>query len=248
MIASTVAWELADSLSGSPRTEASESAPRKSPAGTAMATGRTKNAATATAVLQSLADDLETKLEHCNQSGGKLGSSVVVRVRTLRVAIVGGFVTRIAVGGLPFLLPMLYQVGLGYSPLESGLLIFPQSLAAMSLRIFMPHILRRFGYRRVLLSNTAIIGIIIALFALVGPGTPVWTIVAQAVALGVADWPRDEANVPRWIEAMVAAPELIQRPILLLDDGSAILGCSPEALAEAVRRSRDAEVTPQSQD
>jgi arsenate reductase len=61
----------------------------------------------------------------------------------------------------------------------------------------------------------------------------------QAVALGMADWPRDEANAPRWIEAMVAAPELIQRPILLLDDGSAIVGRSPEALAEAVRRSRD---------
>ncbi len=45
---------------------------------------RTGNVATVTAVLQSLADDLETKLEHCNQSGGKLGNSVVVRVRTLR--------------------------------------------------------------------------------------------------------------------------------------------------------------------
>ncbi|MGK5675520.1 ArsC/Spx/MgsR family protein [Micromonospora sp. URMC 106] len=58
-----------------------------------------------------------------------------------------------------------------------------------------------------------------------------------AVALGMADWPRDEAAEPRWIEAMVAAPELIQRPLLLLDDGSALVGRTPEALAEAVRRS-----------
>jgi arsenate reductase (glutaredoxin) len=62
----------------------------------------------------------------------------------------------------------------------------------------------------------------------------------QGVALGITDWPRDEANTTRWIEAMVAMPELIQRPILLLDNGSAIVGRSPEALAEAVRRSRDA--------
>jgi len=108
----------------------------------------------------------------------------LLRVRTLRIAVAGGFLTRIAVGGLPFLLPMLYQVGLGYSPLQSGFLIFPQSLAAMSLRLFMPRILRRLGYRRVLLSNTAMIGVVIALFALVAPGTPVWVIVAQAIAFG----------------------------------------------------------------
>lgn len=57
-----------------------------------------------------------------------------------------------------------------------------------------------------------------------------------AVARGMADWPRDDAAAPRWIEAMVAAPELIQRPILLLDDGGALLGRTPEALAEATRR------------
>ncbi|MEH1102598.1 ArsC/Spx/MgsR family protein [Micromonospora sp. CPCC 205561] len=58
-----------------------------------------------------------------------------------------------------------------------------------------------------------------------------------AVALGMADWPRDEAAEPRWIEAMVAAAELIQRPLLLLDDGSALVGRTAGALAEAVRRS-----------
>jgi arsenate reductase len=59
-----------------------------------------------------------------------------------------------------------------------------------------------------------------------------------AAVRGMAGWPRDEANVRRWIDAMVAAPELIQRPILLLDDGSALVGRTPEALAEAVRRAQ----------
>jgi EmrB/QacA subfamily drug resistance transporter len=106
------------------------------------------------------------------------------RIRTLRIAVTGAFVTRIAIAGMPFLLPMLYQVGLGYSALQSGLLIFPQSLTAMSLRLFMPKILRRFGYRRVLLGNTVMIGVVITLFSLVGPGTPAWIIVCQAVAFG----------------------------------------------------------------
>lgn len=60
----------------------------------------------------------------------------------------------------------------------------------------------------------------------------------EAVALGMADWPRDKASAPRWIDAMVRHPKLIQRPILLLDDGTAIVGRSPEALAEAVRRAQ----------
>jgi arsenate reductase len=57
-----------------------------------------------------------------------------------------------------------------------------------------------------------------------------------ARARGLADWPRDDASAPRWIAAMVASPELIQRPILLLDDGSALVGRTPDALAEAIRR------------
>jgi len=60
----------------------------------------------------------------------------------------------------------------------------------------------------------------------------------DAVALGMADWPRDDTSVGRWIEAMVEHPRLIQRPILLLDDGSAFVGRSAEALTEVVRRAR----------
>jgi arsenate reductase len=56
--------------------------------------------------------------------------------------------------------------------------------------------------------------------------------------LGLRAWPRDEANADRWIAAMVEHPELIQRPILLLDDGDAVVGRSPEALREVVQRQR----------
>jgi EmrB/QacA subfamily drug resistance transporter len=106
------------------------------------------------------------------------------RIRTLRTAVSGGFVTRIGVGGMPFLLPLLYQVGLGYSPVESGLLLLPQSLAAMSLKMTMPRLLRRFGYRRVLLSNTAALGLLILLFGTVDSATPPWVIALQALAFG----------------------------------------------------------------
>ena len=106
------------------------------------------------------------------------------RIRTFRSSVVGGLVTRLGVGGVPFLLPLLYQVGLGYTPVQSGLLIMPQPLAAMSLKMAMPGIITRFGYRRVLVSNTILIGLSIALFSTIGAGTPVWLIAVQAFGYG----------------------------------------------------------------
>jgi len=106
------------------------------------------------------------------------------RIRTFRSAVIGSFITRLGAGGTPFLLPLLYQVGLGFTPVQSGLLIMPQSLAAMSLKMTMPFILTRFGYRRVLLSNTMLLGLLIGLFATIGFGTPVWLIVIQAFCFG----------------------------------------------------------------
>jgi EmrB/QacA subfamily drug resistance transporter len=106
------------------------------------------------------------------------------RIRTFRASVSGSFFTRLGIGGIPFLFPLLYQVGLGFSPIQSGLLMAPQAAAAMSLKMTMPAILRRFGYRRVLISNTMIIGILIVFFATIGVGTPVWLIVVQVFVYG----------------------------------------------------------------
>jgi MFS family permease len=108
----------------------------------------------------------------------------LLRIRTFRVALTGSFVTRLGAGGVPFLLPLLYQVGLGYTPVQAALLIVPQPLAAMSLKMTVPVILARFGYRRVLLWNTVLMGALIILFSTIGPGTPVWQILAQAFLFG----------------------------------------------------------------
>jgi MFS family permease len=108
----------------------------------------------------------------------------LARIRTFRIAVGGGFVTRLAAGGMPFLLPLLYQVGLGYTPLQAALLIVPQPLAAMSLKMTVPAILERFGYRRVLLWNTMGMGVLIGLFSIIGPDTPVWQILLQGFLFG----------------------------------------------------------------
>src|SRR5258705_12624335 len=106
------------------------------------------------------------------------------RIRTFRASVSGSFFPPLGIGGIPFLFPLLYQVGLGFAPIQSGLLMMPQAVAAMSLKMTMPGILRRFGYRRVLISNTLILGLLIVLFATIGVGTPAWLIVVQAFVFG----------------------------------------------------------------
>jgi EmrB/QacA subfamily drug resistance transporter len=105
-------------------------------------------------------------------------------IRTFRAAVGGSFFTRLGIGGVPFLLPLLYQVGLGFTPIESGLLVMPQAIAAMSMKTLMPRVLRRVGYRGVLISNTLILGVLLMVFATIGLRTPVWVIVLQAFLYG----------------------------------------------------------------
>jgi EmrB/QacA subfamily drug resistance transporter len=106
------------------------------------------------------------------------------RIRTFSAAVSGSFFTRLGIGGVPFLMPLLYQVGLGFTPIQSGLLIMPQALAAMSTKFLLPRILNRVGYRGVLISNTVILGVLLMLFATIGLRTPVWMIVLLAFCYG----------------------------------------------------------------
>ncbi len=109
---------------------------------------------------------------------------MLFRLRTFRAAVSGSFFTRIGIGGIPFLFPLLYQVGFGFTPIQSGLMMMPQAIAAMSLKMTMPKILTRFGYRAVLISNTVILGVLILVFSTIGVATPVWLIVAEAFCFG----------------------------------------------------------------
>ncbi|QLQ03407.1 MAG: DHA2 family efflux MFS transporter permease subunit [Thiobacillus sp.] len=106
------------------------------------------------------------------------------RVRTFRISVMGGFVTRLGVGGMPFLLPLLYQLGLGLPAWQSGLLMMPTAAAAMGMKIIAPRVLAHFGYRRILIVNTVMIGCVISLFSLVNPATPIALIVLLGLSMG----------------------------------------------------------------
>jgi len=121
---------------------------------------------------------------HATKTAYPMLRLTLFRIRTFRASVSGSFLTRLGIGGIPFLFPLLYQVGLGFTPVQSGLLMMPQAVAAMSLKVAMPRILARFGYRAVLVSNTLIIGFMILLFATIGQGTPVWLIVVEVFCYG----------------------------------------------------------------
>jgi EmrB/QacA subfamily drug resistance transporter len=121
---------------------------------------------------------------HATRTAYPLLRLSLFRIRTFRAAVSGSFVTRLGIGGIPFLFPLLYQVGLGFTPIQSGLLLMPQAIASMSLKPAMPRILARFGYRAVLVSNTLLMGLQILLFAAIGKGTPVWLIVVEVFFFG----------------------------------------------------------------
>lgn len=121
---------------------------------------------------------------HAGRTAQPLLRLVLFRVRTFRVSVVGGFVTRLGIGGLPFLLPLLYQLSLGLPAWQSGLLMMPAAVAAMGMKLFAPRILARLGYRRVLIVNTVMIGVTITLFSRVGPATPLALIVALSLCQG----------------------------------------------------------------
>jgi EmrB/QacA subfamily drug resistance transporter len=121
---------------------------------------------------------------HARQTPYPLLRLALFRLRTFRVSVVGGFITRLGIGGLPFLLPLLYQLGLGLPAWQSGLLMMPAALAAMGMKVMSTHVLRRYGYRQVLIVNTVLIGIVISLFSLIRIDTPIALIVVFSLLLG----------------------------------------------------------------
>jgi EmrB/QacA subfamily drug resistance transporter len=106
------------------------------------------------------------------------------KIRSFRLSVVGGFVTRLGVGGMPFLLPLLYQIGLGYPAWQAGLLTMPQALAAMGMKMISRPVLATFGHRTILLGNTVLLGATMMMFTRIGPGSPTWHILLLSLAQG----------------------------------------------------------------
>ncbi|KQP60201.1 MFS transporter [Methylobacterium sp. Leaf112] len=80
----------------------------------------------------------------------------LLRYPTFRAAVTGGSLFRIGTGAIPFLLPLMLQIGFGLDPLQSGLLTFAAAAGALLIKLIGPRILRAYGFRRVMLINAAV--------------------------------------------------------------------------------------------
>jgi len=96
------------------------------------------------------------------------------RIPTFRASVVGGFVFRVGIGALPFLLPLLLQVGFGMTPFQSGLITFVSAVGAMSMKMAAAPLLRRLGFRTVLVANAIISAAFLGVCAAFTQNTPVW--------------------------------------------------------------------------
>ncbi len=100
----------------------------------------------------------------------------LLRHPTFRAAITGGSLFRIGTGAIPFLLPLMLQVGFGLNPLQSGLLTFVAAAGALFMKTMAARILRRIGFRRVMIWNALIAALFLAANGLFTPDTPHWII------------------------------------------------------------------------
>lgn len=103
-------------------------------------------------------------------------------IASYRVGVLGNLFARIGSGAMPYLLPLLLQLVMGFSPVEAGMMMLPVALASMGIKRPITHLINRIGYRTVLIANTLLLGAMIASFALMTPDQPLgWRIVQMAV-------------------------------------------------------------------
>ncbi len=109
----------------------------------------------------------------------------LLNIRSFRVALLIGGVSRIGVSAVPFMLPLLLQVGFGLSPVVSGSITFVSSLGALFVRSMSVRLLRAFGFDRLLLGNTVLAAAVIGGFSLITPETPTWLLLGSIFCFGI---------------------------------------------------------------
>src|SRR5512143_3702562 len=121
---------------------------------------------------------------HARRTGSPVLDFSMLRLPTLRASILGGFMFRLGIGALPFLLPLLIQIGFGLSPFKSGLITFGSSLGAMGMKTLAARIIRAFGFRYLMTVNAVISAVFLAACALFTVTTPLLLIMIILVVGG----------------------------------------------------------------
>ncbi|WP_353326945.1 multidrug transporter subunit MdtD [Chitiniphilus shinanonensis] len=124
---------------------------------------------------------------HAARSALPLFSLSLFRIHTYAIGVWGNLFARLGSGAMPFLTPLFLQIGLGFPPTQAGLFMIPTVLGAMVSKAMVEPLIHKQGYRRVLVGNTLLLGMMIASFALTDRQTPHWLLLLQLAVFGVVN-------------------------------------------------------------
>lgn len=113
---------------------------------------------------------------HSRHVANPIVNTQLMRFRTFRISILGSLLGRTGFGGVPFIAPLLLQLGLGYSPQLSGFLLAPAALGLMVVKLFVRRLLSLFGYKRFLIFNTILLGLALWSYSVINVNTSLWII------------------------------------------------------------------------
>ena len=105
--------------------------------------------------------------------------------RSFRISTLFGGICRVGYNGVPFILPLMLQVGFGVTPIVSGALTFVSALSSLIVRPVLTHGLKRFGFKAALIVSAIAGFFVVGAFAFIGPETPYWGIVALIAVFGL---------------------------------------------------------------
>jgi EmrB/QacA subfamily drug resistance transporter len=121
---------------------------------------------------------------HAKRTASPVLDFSMLRLPTLRASIIGGFLFRLGIGALPFLLPLQMQVGFGLSPFKSGLVTFASAVGAMGMKTLAARLIRTFGFRNIMVINAVVSSVFLAACALFTVTTPLLLIMIILVVGG----------------------------------------------------------------
>ena len=125
-------------------------------------------------------------IRHARRHPTPLISLGLFNTRTFSVGIAGNIASRLGTGCVPFLMPLMMQVGFGYPALIAGCMMAPTAMGSILAKSTVTQVLRWFGYRKTLVGVTVFIGLMIAQFSLQSAALPVWMLILPLFVLGMA--------------------------------------------------------------
>jgi EmrB/QacA subfamily drug resistance transporter len=111
-------------------------------------------------------------VQHARRTKNPILDLRLLNIETFRAGVVGGSLFRIGVGAVPFLLPLMFQIGYGMSATESGFITFTAAAGAISMKLGAAKMIRRFGFRRLLIVNGLLASLSISIMGFLSSATP----------------------------------------------------------------------------